>query len=422
MKIYILESALVCMLIANVYGDDVKDNIDKQYSVKKLIDTAGEIEEKDVSVANEFKHMFSDAKVSGKVGIASVGLNPKDTAQSSIYATALGGVLKYELAEFQGFNAGVAFYTSHDINGLTGDNNKHNNELSSNTGHYTDLAQSYINYKYGDFNARVGRQVLDTPLADSDDIRMISNTFNAYVLTYDYKDITFMLGKINSWQGFDAGLDSGWSKIGSHGANFGGLTYDKAFELSAWYYNVTSQTNATYIELGDSYDITSNTQIHAMLQYLHETELHNSGMGADIYGMLLETFVYDLRLSAAYDKSLKKNGLQSFSGFGGGALFTSMDTMILDNIAQDREASALTAGLTYTLNDFNFLYAYGDFKGDADSLNVKAHIVEQDMGFEYNFNDAFSVAAIYAYSQDKESSLYSANDWNRVQLLVNYNF
>ena len=56
------------------------------------------------------------------------------------------------------------------------------------------MAEAYINYKYDTLNFRAGRQVLNTPLADSDDICMIQNTFEAYVATYN-----LWSGNLNSY-------------------------------------------------------------------------------------------------------------------------------------------------------------------------------------------------------------------------------
>ena len=99
-----------------------------------------------------------------------------------------------------------------------------------------------------------------------------------------------------------------------------------------------------------------------------------------------------------------------------------MDTMILDEITQDREAEALVFGLVYDVNHWSFLYAYGDFKGDTNSNGVKVHIAEQDFGIEYNVRDNFVLAAIFVIQEDKLSAVKTSNDWNRFQVMAKYNF
>jgi hypothetical protein len=392
-------------------------------SVKKAIGTVGETKEKEVSIVDKFKQMFSEGKVTGQIRAIYADYEQKKSGERDTYATALGGGLKYELASLYGFNGAVAFKTSQDLGFATGDREKQNPELSSSKGNYTELSEAYINYRYKDFNLRAGRQILDTPLADSDDIRMISNTFEAYIATYDFDNLSFMAGNIQKWQGFDAGLDDGWIDAGESGTNFGGISYaEKIVEFSIWYYNITKGANAIYSDLGVNYNFNKDFSIHAGVQYLNESELSSSGYEAEIYGGMVEFVAYDLGFNFAYNKANKKTAKQSFSGTGGGTMFTSMDTMIIDEITQDRDASAMVGGLSYGIGNFNMLYAYGDFTGDKNSAGEKAHIVEQDIGFEYNVNDEFVVAAIYVIEEDKESSDKTENDWNRAQIMVNYNF
>ena len=370
----------------------------------------------------DFEHMFTAGKVSGKVQTMYAWYEQKQKGLSNSSASAVGGVLKYELAPFHGFNAGVAFYTSHDIDFATGDGRHHNSELSSSKGDYTQMAQAYLNYKYKDFNLRVGRQVLDTPLADSDDIRMISNSFEAYVATYDYKGFEFMAGNIQSMQGYDADLDTPWIQTGKNGTNFGGISYDDGLQLNLWYYNVTNEVNAFYFDGGTKYEINKDSFVHAMVQYLHEDELSSSGYESDIYGAMAEVVSHGVTLSIAYNASLSSPSKMSFSGFGGGTLFTSMDTLILDDIADDRDTRAVVPSIGYEIENVNISYAYGDFQGDVNSAGKKAHITEQDISIEYDVNDKFLISCLYAMQDDKENSVKTEHDWNRLQLLAKYNF
>lgn len=411
-------------LALSLNAQDSSENRDRLPSVAKAIDSVGKVEVKDVSTVDKFKKMFTDAKVTGQVRTVYAGYNQKEDNSIDTYATAIGGQLKYELASLHGFNAAVAFSTSQDISFATGDrpDGKQNDEISSSVGNYTELSEAYLNYKYEDFNFRAGRQVIDTPLADSDDIRIISNSFEAYIASYEMENFSFMVGNLQKWQGTDAGLDDSWVDTGVDGTWFGGLTYSDVVEFSAWYYNVGEMTNAFYTDVAMEYEINDDFSIYGGVQYLNESELKDSGIEADIYGAMVEFVAYDLGFNLAYNQSNKKTDKTSFSGFGGGCLYTSMDTMIIDEITEDRDATAIVAGLSYALGDFNFLYAYGDFSGDKNSLGDKAHIVEQDIGFEYSFNDEFLVAAIYVLEEDKESSVKTDSDWDRMQVMVNYNF
>ncbi|MCK4737772.1 MAG: OprD family outer membrane porin, partial [Sulfurimonas sp.] len=203
-------------------------------SVKKAVATFAPSEEKEISTVDKFRQMFTDGEVSGQLKLMYAGYD-YENGDSNTYATAVGGTIKYELAEYNGFNAGVAFSISHDMGFVTGDNSKQNDELSSTSGEYTELTEACINYKYQDLNLRVGRQMIDTPLADSDDIRMIANTFEAYIATYNLDGFELMAGNLQKWQGVDAGLDNEWdNKTGEDGTWFGGISYADDIEFSAW--------------------------------------------------------------------------------------------------------------------------------------------------------------------------------------------
>ncbi|MDD5371831.1 MAG: hypothetical protein PHO62_00210 [Sulfurimonas sp.] len=386
---------------------------------------AEEVVKADQNEASAIGQIFEEGKVSGNIRSMYAGYNIKKENENNIYATALGGYLKYETAELNGFSAAAAFATSHDIGFATGDKGvKQNDELSSSDGKYTTLSEAYLNYKYDDFNFRAGRQVIDTPLANSDDIRMIQNTFEAYIATYEISNFNFMAGKLQKWQGYDAGLNDGWIKAGEKGTYFGGAVYaDDMMKASGWYYNITKLTNAAYFDAALKYEINSDVSSTGAVQYLNESEISGSGTKADIYGVRAELSAYGFALSAAYNKSQKKVGKTSFSGFGGGALFTSMDTMILDKIVSDRDAKAMVGGISYEIDGLTLSYAYGNFKGEADSLGQKAYIVEQDIGVKYCIiEDKFSVSAVYAVQADRENSAKTDNDWSRLQVMAAYSF
>ena len=413
---YLLTLPLFTLLLTNsLQANEVQSTEKRIHSVRKVVDGVRRIDDKEVSEVDKARQMFSEGKVSGQLRLMySKAPDPQD-----LYSTAIGGIIKYELAEFHGFNAGAAVYTSYDIPALSAETSKRYTDLSSDKGNHTDMGEAYLNYHYDALNLRAGRQVLDTPLADSDDIRMIPNSFEAYTAAYEYSDVKMLAGYISRWHGVDAGLPEEWAKAGEDGTFFGGLSYDKGLEFNAWFYNITELTNATYLDVGAAYPLSKDMLIHLGAQYLNESELANSGVEASIYGAMCEFVLYDIGFNLAFDKSERRANKDTFSGFGGGTLYTSMDTSILNDIAEDREALAIVGGVSYKYEEFGFFYAYGDFNGKENSQGEKAHNVEQDVGASYEFRDEFLVALIYANLQDK---LESTKDWQRAQLMLNYSF
>ena len=377
--------------------------------------------------ASEFQDMFTNGKFSGEVRTVYAGNYMEEKNVADNYATALGGELKYELAKYKGFSAGVALRTSYDLGFATGDNEKHNSELSSTKGDYTTLSEAYIDYNYQDLTIRLGRQVLDTPLADSDDTRMIPNSFEAYMAYYKLNNFDFTLGYLREWQGVDAGLDEGWIDTKLDGTDgdgvvLVGVTYSGLVDANAWYYNVDEALNAYYFDISYNYEYSENISVGLSTQYLSENEKSKSGIEADIYGVMAEVSLYDFGVNLAYNYGDRKDSKTSFAGFGGGTLFTSMDTMTLDGIIEDREVESIMASLSYSMKNFDFSYAYGDFQGKKNSDGDKAHIVEQNFGVEYNFNDKFSGGVMFVIEDDKENSKKTESDFNRLQVTAKYNF
>ena len=427
MKKIINVSLVISFFISNLYSDEIQEHRDRIQSVKKAIASVRDVEKKKLDIVDGFTHMFKDANVIGQ--IRSLYSDIASENSQDVYATALGGLLKYELAEYKGFSAGVEFVVSQNVGSLSGDGVKYNDELSSSNRNYTQMSESYLNYKYAGLNLRAGRQTLDTPLADSDDIRMVGNSFEAYVATYEYEDLAFMGGKLLSWQGYDAGLDNPWSKTGSNGTYFGGVSLNRdMFDASVWYYNINGEigdatANSSYYgDFVGHIHFSKELFLHLGGQYLKQNELDQSGVSSEIYGAMAELVVYGLGVNLSYNRSFKEDNKQSFSGFGGGTLFTNMDNMIVDNIAVDREVDAIVAGVSYGYKNFNFLYAYGDFDGDANSLGQKEHIVEQNIGFAYEKEESFTIATIFTKQDDKKETGVNGGDWTNLRVLAAYNF
>lgn len=376
-------------------------------------------------VTSNVDDMFSNGTLSGEYRAVFAGYKQKVPDVNGTQSGAVGGYLKYELSELNGFNAGIAYMISYDMNTSSfAEGYEQNDELSSADGKYGVMNEAYLNYKNGGFNLRAGRQIIDTPLADSDDIRMIKNTFESYIATYEDDKFSLMLGNLQRWQGVDAGLLDEWALTGENGTWFGGISYSgDIVHASAWRYNVTQLTNASYLELSFNHEINSDVSMVWAFQSLKESELTKSGIQASIFGTLVEFKAYGFGLNMAYNESDGKKDKGSFSGFGGGTLFTSMDTMILDEITYDRNATAMVGGLSYENGDFVISYSYGKFYGDADGAGDKAYIVERNVGLEYSFiKDELKISIAYTVEEDVESVVINENDWVRGQVMLTYNF
>lgn len=355
-----------------------------------------------LAIANNFDDIFTKAKVSGQIEL--ISSHHKIDNNEDPYSTALGGQLKYETAVINSFSAGVEFSTVHEVNGLSGDkNNERATLMVSPDGSYTTLSQAYINYGDKDLNLRVGRQLIDTPLADSDDYRIINNTFEAAIATYTISDVSIMLGYLDRWQGTDAGLSNNqpWQDTGKNGTYFGSVTYGSdLMDASAWYYDISgvsgdvTANKSTYLDATFHLSLNEDLTLDTSIQYLNQSENDSSTVDADIFGVMLEASLYEkLGLQLAYNRRNADDGKTSFSGFGGGTLYTSMDNMILDSISGG-DVDSMLAGVNYQISELNLYYMYATFKRDTTSTLGKEEIIEQIIGADYTVNENLTLSEI----------------------------
>ena len=133
----ITKFSLIALFVVNAIAEEDNQLKDRGHSVKEIVQDVLKNEPKEISTAAHFKQMFTDAKVTGQIELMYTGHQVKNDVNP--YATAIGGHLLYELAEYKGFNAGIEFSTVHDIGSFTGDKpNKHATNLSSSDGSYTE--------------------------------------------------------------------------------------------------------------------------------------------------------------------------------------------------------------------------------------------------------------------------------------------
>lgn len=382
----------------------------------------------EVKVANSVEDMFSNGNVSGQIRL---GYYDVDATQDT-YATAIGGQLKYETASLSGISLGAAVYTSHSISSLSGSNNKYSDFLASSKKSYTELAEAYINYSYEGLNLRAGRQLIDTPLADSDDIAMTPHTFEAYVASYTLKDLglTLIGANVQRWQGTDADYENStlnsWKDTGDNSTWMAAALYkNDMFETGVWYYDVEKSAKAVYADVTAPIAVGENQEVTLGAQYLTESESSNSGVDGSIAGVMAESSFLGANVMLAYDRVSVNDGKQIFEGFGGGSSYTNMNTMTAGNLHDGThgDGSSYLASLGYEVSSVNLSVAYGDYKADAIGAGAKAHVSELDIGLTYAYNDGKAdLTVMYAVGTDKESSVRTSYDDDSLQVTINYNF
>lgn len=236
---------------------------------------------------SDLVNAFKDGKTSGQIRSMYIKTDNKSPILDTS-AFAVGGKLAYETAPFYGISGGLAFYTSQDFGTKNEDINKVDESLyDENKNSYTILGQAYLLGQFGKTTVKVGRQQIDTPLAGSDDARMIPNLFEAALITNtDLTDTTLIAGYISKMAGWDSLSDkSSRTKFQSMSRSVLGSRVDeqvgdkgvyvvaainnsiKDLTFQAWEYRAVDVVNALYLQADYKLDLAKDIALDLAAQY-----------------------------------------------------------------------------------------------------------------------------------------------------------
>lgn len=381
--------------------------------------------------ASSINEAFIVGKVSGQIRMAYVSQN--NEVDTDTYGTSIGGILKYETTPWNDIKFGIGAYVSQKLPFATGnaDEGKANPDLfGKNTKSYTYVGEAYIDYSADDIALRVGRQRIDTPFADSDDIRMQQNTFEAALATYKgIDDTTLIGGYITQWAGYDSGNDiSKFKKIApeSNGAVVIGILNESVenLELQGWYYGIDKLTTIFYTDASYSIAFDETDELEFVGQYAHFNEKNNSNVDGKVYGIGANLTIGMLTLGTAYNKTSNDTEKFVISGLGNGAYLVDTEEMNLDNF-EDIKAYQFSAELDMEeagMEGLTLTAIYAGFKSAPADMKVN----EIDLIAKYEINKALSAEVNYARVDDKnnntsEDGLYNGG-YDRFLVRMNYNF
>ncbi len=148
--------------------------------------------------ANTVTNAFENATVDGYMRTAYEGHNVK--GDDTFNDGAVGGKLHIETAPIHGISLGSSFFTSNSFGSA---DNRGLVPFRGEVAHsYAILGEAYLKAALGKTTLKLGRQEIETPFAQADDIGMVPNTFEAYVLeNKDLPDTTLFVGQIQKMAG-----------------------------------------------------------------------------------------------------------------------------------------------------------------------------------------------------------------------------
>lgn len=332
----------------------------------------------------------------GVFGQIRFGYVNTDDNTSNLDSLAIGGRLGYKSNSYHGLSAGGTFYTSQAVGGVN-DNNLFFN--SDNKG-YSILGEAYIKANLGSTSIKLGRQEIETPFADSNDIGMIPNTFESLmIMNTSLPNTTVIASHLHRWAGVDVEpKPEKFTKLnGSNGVNILGVIYKPSdkWNAQAWHYNAKDSTNISYLEAA----ISPLENFEVGLQYGDQNGAGNNGK---VWGLKADYEIGDFTLSAAHNDVSEGQVINGYGGFGGGPFFTSAEENSIDGVI-NQEASALS--LEYAgFNKLTLAASHYAYDKTEDELDLVAN---------YEFSKNLNADFIYSDLN---------NDGSVTRFFLNYNF
>ena len=372
-----------------------------------------------VASAASFDDAIKNATTTGQFRLGYINVTPDVAGEKNTSATAFGGQIKFETAKWNRLQFAIAPYFSEKLAMLSG--NKANNELNTgfldtNGNSYAYLGEAYVNYAFNNGSLRLGRQQIDSPFINTDDIRMLPNTFNAVWLNAALTDnLSIAAGVVNEWAGFDSGdSQNQFKKASNDGVTALGASYKmKAHHaFQGWYYDFNGKYSQYYLDAAYK-----NGAFHAGLQYSKYNEVKNSGTAGNVWGVKVGYDIGPVSLAVAVNQGKNGAGKSASLGLGGGSYFASMEEMTIHEL---QDAMAQVVSLSYAVTDkLSLGFASGHFE---DKGKANANTNETDIVITYTISDQLDIGFAHVTVDNKAAPADAATNFSRNLARVSYNF
>ncbi len=392
--------------------------------------------------ADSFDTMFDYADAFGKVRLAYINsasrINPLSNKVEKS-ATSIGGEFGINSAEYYGFGMHIVTYVSQGISFLNSSKNSLNEDFfTQDLDSFAYVAEASIDYNSDIFQTKIGRVRVETPYANSDDIRMAPNSFEGVWANIDYmQNLNTQLIYFNRWAGYDSqdgDLYQDEFKDLVNDESFGmvgaSIVYEYApdSEISFWYNYIDKMSAIAYAEIVGVFSI-DKTDIYFDygLQASNIRELEDSNVAGNVFGAMGIAHYGGLFVGSAYNISLSDEGEYVTNGFGGGPYYTSLDEATISAISEgaatvgkpnsNNDAKAYRVGAGYEiekslLDGLVLELVYGKLYNDNGS------IIEKDAVLTYDITDRLYFEAIYT----NYKSSCNNNTFDRALVRVDYSF
>ena len=368
--------------------------------------------------AASFEEAMKKSTISGQFRLGYISVAADVAGAKTTTAAAFSGQIRYKTGNWNGFQFAIAPYFSEKLAMLSGDkasSELNGDFLNANYDSFAYLGEAYAQYQWKNGNVRFGRQQLETPFINSDDIRILPNTFNAAWFNMQLgQALSLDAGIVNRWAGFDAGSLDHYIKAKTDGVTAVGINYKASDALSAqaWLYDFSREYTLFYTDV--SY---TRGAFEVAAQYGNYTEQQASNIAGSMFGLKAAYTIGAVTVSAAMNKATNPAGKSVDHGLGGGDFYTSMDESTITGL---EGASAQHLALSYVATEkLSVAVVRGHFenKGKTSSNND-----ETDINLEYKINSNMDMGYSYTQLDNKAQPTDDATNFSRHLLRINYVF
>ena len=353
--------------------------------------------------------------VSGNIRTAFIS-DDGDSYDDEVHDLATGGSITVLTPKIENnFQIGATLYTAQPLFGQKTDKWLTEHDGSS----YSYLGEAYITgVLFGKTAVILGRKVIDTPFADSDDIGMAPNSFEVYLVqNSDIPNFTFTAGRVTKWAGHDAPVRGEFSDLtGGDGASVFAVNYansDLGLEGQAWYYHLDNLEDKVdvgifYVDGTYSLDIDDKTSISLSGQFTRYQQINGPEDDGSVGGVQGEFSYNGLTVALAYNQA--DGDVAPNNGFGGGPFYTSSDLWSIEKAGND--STAFKGSISYDINEkISVSGSYLTMTPDEGD-----DLTEADFGLSYAYNDNL---AIDFYAEQTDDGTNTDQEYS---IFVNYGF
>ncbi len=393
--------------------------------------------------AESFDMAFDYAKPFATFRLANVAtqqeaLPSQGVEELTTNGTSFGGIFGFDTASLYGAHLHLGAYVSQKVRALNPqDAHNQNSELFTAGGDsYVYLGEASLAYESDIVQSKIGRIRIDTPYADSDDIRMSPNSFEgAWAKANLGNSWRAQAYYLTRWAGTDSENVAEFESFvdGGYGVAGAALAYkiNSDNKLSLWYYNVDKESDIVYAEGTGEFDFSETFHMEWGIQGAHITERDDSEIEGDVVGAMVIVdydFVY---FGGAYNYVFEADGNTITDGFGGGPYYTSLDEQTIGAISalapgDDLRVYRLALGVDLTtlgVKQLNMEIVHGHFNLERSP----AEAIETDLVLTYAITDRWYFESIYTNVNLKNVDYtnpenWDARDFQRLVTRLDYSF